>query len=48
MRRQLATFVEPHYKRQQLGLLVGETIVDASLAYATVLARIGQLMAQAP
>jgi hypothetical protein len=41
MGRQLATFVEPHYKRQRLGLIVGKSIVDASLAYARYLDHLG-------
>ncbi len=38
MRRQLVTFVKPHDKCQGLGLVVNDTLVDASLAYGAVLA----------
>jgi 2-keto-4-pentenoate hydratase/2-oxohepta-3-ene-1,7-dioic acid hydratase in catechol pathway len=41
MRKQLATFVEPHYGRDRLGLVVGGWVVDASLAYASLLSRRG-------
>ncbi len=41
MRKQLATFVEPHYGRERLGLIAGQWVVDASLAYAAVLAKRG-------
>jgi 2-keto-4-pentenoate hydratase/2-oxohepta-3-ene-1,7-dioic acid hydratase in catechol pathway len=36
--RQLATFVEPHYGRERLGILLGDRIADTSLAYAAFLA----------
>lgn len=36
-RRQLVTFVEPHYRRNRLGILAGDLIVDATLAYAGIL-----------
>jgi hypothetical protein len=44
MRRQLVTQVEPHYKCQHLGLVVNDTLVDASLAYAAVLANAGHAL----
>jgi len=39
--RQLATFVEPHYGHDRLGILLGDRIADASLAYAAFLAERG-------
>jgi 2-keto-4-pentenoate hydratase/2-oxohepta-3-ene-1,7-dioic acid hydratase in catechol pathway len=41
MRKQLATFVEPHYGRDRLGIVLDRWVVDASLAYAAHLAREG-------
>jgi 2-keto-4-pentenoate hydratase/2-oxohepta-3-ene-1,7-dioic acid hydratase in catechol pathway len=41
MRKQLATFVEPHYGRDRLGIVMDGWVVDASLAYAAHLARAG-------
>ncbi|HUI86964.1 MAG TPA: fumarylacetoacetate hydrolase family protein [Nitrososphaerales archaeon] len=33
----LVTYKEPHYKRQRLGLLLGDSVVDANFAYASLL-----------
>lgn len=39
MRKQLATFVEPNYHQDRLGVITGDWVVDASLAYASILAQ---------